>query len=208
MDLIRPAVEGTKAVLAACQAAGVRRVSLTSSVAAIQNIPDADRPETFDETHWSDTTTNEINAYSKSKTLAERAAWDFVNAMPEGEKIELTVVNPSFVIGPTLVKTDFASGKVINMFMLNNLPAGIPMIHMPTIDVRDIATLHVKCLSSDEAQGKRFIGCNEILWMREIAAKLRAEYGDKGYDIPTAEAKYCFIKFMSFFVADVKGIAQ
>ncbi len=119
MELIRPAVEGTKAVLAACQAAGVKRVSLTSSVAAIRNIPDATRPETLDESHWSDTTTNEITAYSKSKTLAERAAWDFIEAMPEGEKIELTVVNPSFVMGPTLVKTDFASGKVINMFMHN-----------------------------------------------------------------------------------------
>ncbi len=116
---MRPAVEGRKAVLAACHAAGVKRVSLTSSVAAIRNIPDATRPETLDESHWSDTTTDEITAYSKSKTLAERAAWDFIEAMPEGEKIELTVVNPSFVMGPTLVKTDFASGKVINMFMHN-----------------------------------------------------------------------------------------
>lgn len=208
MELIRPAVEGTRAVLAACQAAGVKRVTLTSSMASITNIPEDRRPEVFNESHWSDTTTDEIEAYPKSKTLAERAAWDFIEAMPEGEKIELTVVNPGFVIGPTLVNTDFASGKVINMFMLDKLPAGVPVIKMPVVDVRDIAALHIKCLQTDEAQGKRFIAINEVIWMREIAAHLNNSFGGQGYSIPTAEAKYCFVKFISFFRAEARGIAR
>jgi len=106
-ELIRPAVEGTLSVLRACQAAGVRRVSLTSSVASITASDPATAPEVFNETHWSDVNFDKIGAYEKSKTLAERAAWDFVRDMPEHERIELTVVNPAGIMGPTLVDSDF-----------------------------------------------------------------------------------------------------
>ena len=116
-------------------------------------------PDVFTEEHWSDTTSSSIGAYEKSKTLAERAAWDFVAAQPEGERIELTVINPGFIIGPTMVKTDFSSGKVIDMFMSNKFPGGIPLLQFATVDVREVAEAHIKCLEIDAAQGKRYITC-------------------------------------------------
>ncbi len=139
MDLIRPAVEGTKAVLAAAKAAGVRRVCLTSSIAAITSVPRELRSEVFTEANWSDVNCHEITAYEKSKTLAERAAWEFVENLPDDDKIELSVVNPGLVMGPPLVKTDFASGKIMKLFMENNLPGGVPLMQFPMVDVRDVA---------------------------------------------------------------------
>ena len=110
----------------ACHESKVIRVSITSSIAAICSSDPAASPEVFDESHWSDVNYNRISAYEKSKTLAERAAWDFVNNLPEHERFELTTVNPGAIIGPSLIKTDFASGKIITMFMNNGLPGGIP----------------------------------------------------------------------------------
>ena len=86
----------------------------------------ANAPDTLNESHWSDVNYAQIGAYEKSKTLAERAAWDFVSEMPEEQRIELTVVNPAGIMGPTLVAGEFQSGKIINMFMLGKLPGGIP----------------------------------------------------------------------------------
>ena len=125
----------------------------------------ANKPEVFDESHWSDVNWPNISAYEKSKTLAERAAWDFVAAQPENERIQLTVINPTFIIGPTLIPGDFSSGKVIGMFMNDNMPGGCPRIKMGTVDVRDIAKAHVSAIKSDEAQGKRFIlAGDETYW--------------------------------------------
>ena len=126
MVLIRPAVEGTTAVLEACKQAGVRRVSVTSSAAAIFETLNEDAPEVFDESQWTNVDKPNLGAYEKSKTLAERAAWDFVERMPEGQKIELTTVCPAFVVGPTMIKGDFSSGKIMSLFMNNNLPGGVP----------------------------------------------------------------------------------
>ena len=126
MVLIRPAVEGTTAVLEACKQAGVRRVSVTSSAAAIFETLNEDAPEVFDESQWTNVDKPNLGAYEKSKTLAERAAWDFVERMPEGQKIELTTVCPAFVVGPTMIKGDFSSGKILSLFMNNNLPGGVP----------------------------------------------------------------------------------
>jgi len=138
-ELIRPALDGTRSVLRACAAAKVRRVSLTSSVVSISGCTLADKPELFDESHWSDVNLPNLAAYDKSKTLAERAAWEFVDNLPHSERFELSVINPGFVLGPTMVKTDFASGKVINMFMQNTFPAGIPLLSLGVVDVREVA---------------------------------------------------------------------
>ena len=113
-----------------------------------------DAPETFDESHWTDLSYKYLGAYVKSKTLAERAAWEFVKtaARTEGaHRFELSTVNPVFVIGPTLVKTDFASGGVINMFMKGLFPGGIPYMRMSVVDVREVAQAHINCIESDAA---------------------------------------------------------
>jgi len=124
----------------------VRRVCLTSSVVAIISKAPGDMPELSDESHWSDVDYPEINAYEKSKTLAERAAWDFVDKLPEHEKFELSTVNPCLVFGPTLVKTDFSSGKIMNMFMQGQIPCGVPLMSFSLVDVRDVAQAHLNCL--------------------------------------------------------------
>jgi dihydroflavonol-4-reductase len=102
MEVIRPAVEGTKAVLAACKAAGVRRITLTSSLVAIWSTPADKRPEVFDESHWSDLHQENMPVYDKSKSLAELAAWEFIENLPDDDKMELSVVNPGLVMGPTM----------------------------------------------------------------------------------------------------------
>ena len=86
MELIRPAVEGTKAVLRACKASGVQRLSITSSIAAIYECLNEDKPDVFNETHWTDVNKPDLGAYTKSKTLAEKAAWEFLEALPESER--------------------------------------------------------------------------------------------------------------------------
>ena len=93
----------------------------------------------FDESHWSNVEWSGISAYEKSKTLAERAAWDFVAAQPENERIELTVINPSLIMGPTLIPGTFSSGYVIGKFMNNNMPGGCPYISKGIVDVRNVA---------------------------------------------------------------------
>ena len=199
MDLIRPAVEGTTNVLTACKESGVKRVSITSSIAAISGVNPVDAPEIFTDDHWSIPEQQE-GAYAKSKTLAERAAWDFVNAMPEAERIELTTVCPGFIVGPTIVGEGFASGKVMKMFMDGSFPGGrIPQLQFGVVDVREIATAHIRCIERDEAQGKRYMLTGESLWFRDIGAMLSEKYGPMGYPVPTTEAKYCFVKFFSMF---------
>ena len=152
MELIRPAVEGTRSMLEACKAAGVRRVSITSSVASVVEMANEDKPDVFNESHWTNPEKPNIGAYTKSKALAEKAAWKWIEDQPEGEnKIELTVINPGFVVGPTLVKAGFASGKVISMFMNNKLPGGVPRLSFSTVDVRDVAQAHINAIKNDEA---------------------------------------------------------
>ena len=140
-----------------------------------------------------------MGAYEKSKTLAERAAWEFVEALPEEEKIELTTVCPGFILGPTLVR-EGPSGECMKMFMNNSFPGGyIPLLNFGIVDVREVALAHVRCIERDVAQGKRFLLSGKALWFREIALILHEKYGHQGYTIPRTEAKRCLVKFASFF---------
>lgn len=135
----------------------MHRVSITSSVVAITDCDNADTPEVFDESIWTNSDKAGLGAYERSKTLAERAAWEFVEKLPEGQKIELTTVCPGLAVGPTMIKGDFSSGKIMCWFMNNDLPGGIPQIAFSPVDVREVAQAHVNCIKRDEAQGKRFI---------------------------------------------------
>ena len=189
----------------AAQTHKVKRVCITSSVAAIATVDPKDAPESFDESNWSDTSYKHMGAYEKSKTLAERAAWDFVKGSaqtPGAHQIELSVVNPVFVIGPTLVKTDFASALVINMFMNNLLPGGIPVLKIGVVDVREVAQAHLNCIESDAAQGHRHILCNESLWWSDMCAILKKNYGKYGYPVADKQAWYCLLWMISFCRAD------
>ena len=153
MDLIRPAVDGTLSALRACRKHKVKRVVVTSSVAAIEDTHPDKSPEddTWNESHWSDPDRPEgMSAYAKSKVLAEKAAWEYQASIPEDERFELSVINPSFVLGPTNVGGSFASGDFIGQLMMNKLPA-IPKVSLTCVDVRNVAQAHAKALMTDEA---------------------------------------------------------
>lgn len=109
--------------------------------------------------------------------MAERAAWEFMEGLPESERFGLTTVNPGFITGPSLINGGFASAEIMNMFMSNNFPGGVPQVQMPIVDVRDVALAHVNCIKNEQAQGKRFILCGEVLWFREIGEKLARHFG-------------------------------
>lgn len=150
MELIKPAVDGTLAVMEGCKLAKVKRVVVTSSIAAIQR---KDKQH-FTPNDWSDFQNDK--PYQKSKHLAEKAAWDFVGNLSEQNKFELAVINPGFIIGPNLNKANFSSGDAIKKFMLGGFPR-VPKMSMPVIDVRDCARAHLQALLVPEATGHRFI---------------------------------------------------
>ncbi|MEI6814796.1 MAG: NAD-dependent epimerase/dehydratase family protein [bacterium] len=195
-ELIAPAVEGTKRVLGAAKRAGVERVVLTSSVVAMTSGKPSGR---YGPDAWSDVNAN-IGAYAKSKTLAERAAWDLVAEGP----LELVAINCGFVLGPPLgVAGDGQSVAMISGLIAGKMPM-IPDVAMGMVDVRDIARLHVAALSSDGASGKRFIAASaEPVEMTYLASVLRGA----GYTkVPSRKAPNFAIRAMSLFDREAKGM--
>ena len=182
-DLIIPAREGALRVLRASRDAGVKRVVLTSSYAAIgYGREPLGRP--FDERDWSDPEA-EIGAYAKSKTLAERAAWEFIER--EGGGMELAVVNPVGVFGPVLAK-DYSTSILIVRRMLDGALPGLPKIWFGAVDVRDVADLHMRAMKLPSAAGERFLAvAGEFLAFREIAAILKQNLGAAASKVPTRE---------------------
>ena len=178
-EVIKPAVEGTLRVLKAAARAGVRRVVLTSSVAAIR-AGNEESGRVLDEEDWSDTT-RDIVAYNKSKTLAERAAWDFIE---QHTTLELATINPGMVIGPFLNSHFSPSIETIRKLMNGSYP-GCPRFGWSFVDVRDVAAAHIAAMTTPEAAGLRFCCINEFAWMQDLAKILSAEFSGQGYKIPT-----------------------
>ncbi|NQE48914.1 SDR family oxidoreductase [Herbaspirillum rubrisubalbicans] len=180
-DWIRPAVDGNLRVLRAARDAGVKRVVLTSAFGAIGvGHPPMTRP--FNETDWSDLNNESVAPYQKSKTLSERAAWDFIAA--EGRGMELTAINPVAVLGPVLGE-DFSHSIHLVKFMLDGQPACLK-INSGFVDVRDVADLHMRAMTSPAAAGERFLAiAGESMWMSELANVLRRHLGDAANKVPT-----------------------
>jgi nucleoside-diphosphate-sugar epimerase len=189
MTLIGPAVDGTKRVLSAAAGTegGVKRVVLTSSVAAVAfgHAPSADR--VFDEEDWS--VVERCDAYQKSKTLAERYAWDTVTSLPAKRRFELAVINPGFVLGPLLDPDVQTSSELVRRLMKRELP-GCPRLGFAVVDVRDVAIAHRLAMEMPAAAGQRFICAGDHYWVKDIAEVLAAEFGPLGYKIPTRELPY------------------
>ena len=195
-ELITPAVEGTKRVVAAAQRAGVKRLVLTSSIAAIMAGNGSGR---FGPDTWSNLKAN-IGAYMKSKTLAEQAAWAATN----GGAMELVVINPGGVFGPSLgAKIDGQSVAMITDMIAGKIPM-IPDVAMGMVDVRDVARLHVEALVADGAAGKRFIAATaEPVQMSALASVLK----QAGYSkVPSRKAPDFLLKIMSVFDREAKGV--
>jgi dihydroflavonol-4-reductase len=177
-ELIRPAVDGTLRVLRAAAAdGGVRRVVLTSSIAAVHAGHTERR--TFTEDDWS--IADQSPPYEKSKTLAERAAWDFVAAQ---HPFELVAVNPGLVLGPVQRPELATSVEVVRRLLNRSVPA-VPKLGFAVVDVRDLATAHRLALESPKAPGNRYIVAGPHTWMGEMARVLADEFNPQGFRVPT-----------------------
>jgi dihydroflavonol-4-reductase len=201
-DLVRPAVEGTLRAMNAAHGAGVKRVVLTSSVAAIYGTDLPAGKTEFDETIWSDPT-HIIGrvAYTKSKTLAEKAAWDYIAA--HAPEIELTTVNPVLVAGAPLDAHFGASVSVVER-VLNGVDPLLPDISFSIVDVKDVAAMHVKAITTDAAKGQRFIAAAGMRTFLQIAEALKAEF--RGRKISTTMAPSFVIRFLALFDGEVKAV--
>ena len=201
-DLIRPAVEGTLRALKAAHNAGVKRVVLTSSVAAIYggDLP-AGKTE-FDETDWTDVThpVGRI-AYTKSKTLAEKAAWDYIAA--EAPELELTTINPVLVAGAPLDKHYGSSVSVVERLLTGKDPL-LPDMSFSVVDVKDVAAMHVKAISTDAAKGQRFIASAGARTFIQLAKALKAAYPQR--KISTTQAPSFLIRFLALFDGEIKAV--
>ena len=195
-ELITPAVEGTKRVIAAAQRSGIKRMVLTSSTVAIIAGKDTGK---YGPNDWSDVNAN-IGAYAKSKTLAERAAWVAV----KGAEMELTVINPGGVFGSSLgAKIDGQSVSMMTDMITGKVPM-IPDMAMGMVEVRDVAKLHVAAMTANGAAGQRFIASTaEPVEMATLAKVLR----EAGYNkAPKIKAPTFLIKIMGLFDRDAKGM--
>jgi len=171
-EMIIPAREGVLRVLRAARDAGVKRVVLTSAIGAVvYGHPKQTGP--FDETYW--TNTENAPAYQKSKTLAEKAAWEFIEK--EGHGLELSAVNPVAVMGPVLGAEYSHSIQIIKNFLTGKIP-GCPKINSGFVDVRDVADLHLRAMVDPAANGERFIAtAGGSIWMVEVAKILKENLG-------------------------------
>ena len=183
-ELIVPARDGALRVLRASRDAGVKRVVLTSSFAAVGYGKDPQgRP--FNETDWTDLNAPGLSAYVKSKTIAERAAWDFVAR--ENGKLELSVVNPVGVFGPVLGPDLSTSILLVKRFMDGDVP-GAPKLYFGIVDVRDVASLHLLAMTDPTAKGERFLAvAGDFMKMIDIARTLKARLGPIAKRVPTRE---------------------
>lgn len=193
-ELIVPARDGALRVLRASYLAGVKRVVLTSSFAAIgygQKSQDAP----FDETNWTNPEGDDVRAYVKSKTLAEHAAWDYVNG--EGEGLELSVVNPVGVFGPVLGPDYSTSILLIQRLMTGAMP-GCPRLWFGVVDVRDVADLHLRAMTNPAAKGERFLAvAGDFMSIKDIAKVLKARMGAAARRVPTKELPDWLVRIAS-----------
>ncbi|MFE7799619.1 SDR family oxidoreductase [Nocardia sp. NPDC057440] len=200
-ELITTAVQGTLRVLRACAASdAVRRVVLTSSIAAVAH--GHDDPETVrTEADWS--VVERSAAYQKSKTLAERAAWEFIGELPAERGLELVVVNPGMVLGP-LLSTALSTSIVPVQWLLGRSVPGSPRVGWSVVDVRDLAVAHRLAMELPQAAGSRYICAGRHVWMREMAAILAAEFGPRGFRVPTRGIPDLLVRAMAVFDKSVR----
>ena len=202
-ELIVPAREGTLRVLRAARDAGVKRVVLTSSFAAI-GYGQKPRATPFDETNWTDLNGDDVRPYVKSKTLAERAAWDFIAS--EGGALELSVVNPVGVLGPVL-GPDYSTSILIVQRLMDGAIPGCPRIYFGVVDVRDVADLHIRAMTHSAAKGERFLAiAGDFMSIRDIATVLKSHMGTSAKRVPTLQLPDWVVRLAALLDPTVKQI--
>ncbi len=201
-DLIQPAVEGTLRALRAAKSAGVKRVILTSSVAAIYGCDLPANKKEFDETMWTDVN-HPIGrvAYTKSKTLAEKAAWDFVKN--EDPELQLTTINPGLVLGAPLDDNFGSSISLIERTFRGKDPL-LPDLQFGIVDVKDVASMHVLAIKMEKSIGERIMAASKTLSFVDFAKTLKKTYPKS--NVKTGKAPTLLIKLLSNFDGEIKAI--
>jgi dihydroflavonol-4-reductase len=201
-ELIVPARDGALRVLTASLDAGVERVVMTSSVAAVRHgrPPSAEKP--YDETDWTDGADTRRTPYVRSKTIAERAAWDHARAA--GAENRLATVNPGAIVGPVLSDDRSYSLQVIER-LLAGMPA-MPRLGFTFVDVRDVADLHIRAMTDPAAGGQRFLATDRFLWMQDVAAILRDRLGPDAAKVPSRVAPNLMVRAMALFDPSARSV--
>ena len=201
-ELIIPARDGALRAARAAVKAGVKRVVMTSSVAATS--PHSREPDgVSDESVWTDPADLGAGAYTRSKVIAEKAAWDFLAT--DGGATSLATVNPALVLGPVL-SGDFSDSVQVVQRLLSGKVPGLPRLGFNIVDVRDVADLHLRAMTAPEAGGERFIASGEFAWMADLAGLLRARLGAEAARVPTRRAPDFVLHLAALFDRDLKSV--
>jgi nucleoside-diphosphate-sugar epimerase len=199
-ELIAPARDGAVRVLRAALDAGVKRVVMTSSVAAIRGSRQSTEAEPFTEADWTDGDDTERTPYVRSKTIAEQAVWKL--AREAGIQDKLAVINPGAIIGPPLSGDRSTSLQAIQR-LLDGMPA-MPRLGFTFVDVRDVADLHLRAMRDPAAGGQRFIAADKFLWTADVAAVIRDRLGDAAPKVPTRVAPNLLVRAMSLIDGGIR----
>lgn len=198
-ELIGPAVDGARRVIDAALDAGVERVVMTSSVAAIRGSGVA-KASPYTEDDWTDVQT--VSPYAQSKTLAELAAWELADS--RGERSKLAVINPSAILGPVLPDDDSFSLEAIQR-LLKGMP-GVPGIGFSWVDVRDVSAAHIAAMEKPEAGGRRFIASGPFLWLLQVSQILRERAPELAAKAPTRTVPKPIVRILGLFDPGVRAL--
>ena len=199
MELIRPAKDGTLLVLKTAYNLGIRKFVITSSTAAISGATPTTKNQTYDETCWTDLN-EDVSAYTKSKTLAEKEAREFAAQHPD---VSLTTVNPNVIFGPLHSGRAGTSLRIIESIVKSSYP-GFPKISFAPVDVRDVAWMHAEALERSELDGERLMMASTPITMPQIARHLKAH----GYKVRTTALPNVVVKLMAFFIKEAKLVTR
>ncbi len=201
-ELIVPARDGALRLLRAARDTGVKRVVMTSSVAAIC-YGHSDTGHVFTEADWTNPDSADAYAYVRSKTIAERAARDFMAS--EGGALEFCTINPGLVLGPVL-GSDFSTSLVVVQKLLNGDLPGSPRLGFAVCDVRDIADAHLRAMTAPGVNGDRFLCAGEWLWMKDVAAILKSRLGDRARRVPSRGLPDLLVRLSAAFDPQVRMV--
>jgi nucleoside-diphosphate-sugar epimerase len=199
-ELIVPARDGTLRVLRTALKAGASRIVVTSSVAAVGGSASG-AGRTLDESDWTDTGDPSVTPYARSKTIAERAAWDLAAEL--GETTRLATVNPGAILGPVSGPDRSPSLEVVQR-LLNGMP-GTPRIGFNLVDVRDVADLQIRAMS-DAAGGKRLLAVRSFEWMADVAKVLRDQLGEEAPKVPKRGVPDLMVRAMGLFDPGIRSV--
>jgi nucleoside-diphosphate-sugar epimerase len=200
-ELIVPAREGTLRVLRTALDEGVKRVVLTSSIAAVR-LAKGSEARTLTEDDWTDPGDESLTPYVRSKTIAEQAAWDLVGE--RGDRERLAVVNPGAIIGPVLHPDTSYSLQAIQRLLQGG--PGVPRLGFSFVDVRDVADLELRAMTSPDAGGQRFIAVTEFVWMADAGKMLRERLGEKASKVPTRTVPDLLVRGMALFDGGIRSV--